>query len=154
MERSPYFSAARAIFRVVQGVPNVVLDTNVFDKTADGFMDNSRISSSAGASAGYIGTATNAFLTNYIRIDKGMYLNMDVPGTQTQVSSAVGGYMLSYDENKNLIGTYTSLSGTVSNHKWKYQVNVDGVKYIRLAPYKTANSGITVDNCNIVVTTS
>lgn len=136
-------------------VPNVVLNTNVFDKTADGFMDNYRISSSA-ASTGYVTTASSAnqFMTNYIRIDEGMYLNVDVPGTATAVSTVFGGYMLSYDEEKNLIGTYTNLSGSISNNKYKYQVSVNGVAYVRLSPYKTAGSGITVDNCNIIVTTS
>lgn len=138
---------------VEPSVPNVVLNTNVFDSTADGFMDNSRFSSSA-ASNGYIGTGTTQFVTNYIRIDKGMYLNVDVPGSATQVTTTIGGYMLAYDKDKNRIGTYTGLSGTVSNNKWKYQVNIDNVAYIRLSPYKTANSGITVANCNIVVTES
>ena len=136
-------------------IPDVVLNTNVFDKTADGFQDNYRISSSA-SGTGYVAAASsnNQFMTNYIRIDKGMYLNVSVPGSTTQSSTTVGGYFLAYDENKNRIGTYNSFSGSVSGNKFKFQVNVAGVVYIRFSPYKTSGSGITVDNCNIVVTTS
>ena len=81
-------------------------------------------------------------------------MNVDVPGATSQASTTVGGYYLAYDENKNIIGTTNSLSGSVSNNKYKIQVNVNGVVFVRLSPYKTTGSGITVDNCNIVVTTS
>ena len=134
----------------------VVTGVNVFDKTADGFLDNYRISSSASAN-GYLATASsnNQFVTNYIRIDNGMFVTIDVPGSTTQISTTIGGYFLAYDENKNLIGsTQNTGTGTLSSNKYKVQVNVNNVAYVRFAPYKSAGSGITVDNCNIVVTTS
>jgi hypothetical protein len=135
---------------------SLVTGVNVFDSTADGFMDDYRISSSA-ASTGYVTAASskNQFVTNYIRVDNGMYVTIDVPGTITQLSTTIGGYYLVYDANKSLIGTYKNTGdGTLANNKYKVQINVSGVAYARFAPYKTSGSGITVANCNIVVTTA
>ena len=132
--------------------PSVVTGVNVFDKTADGFLDNQRISSSA-TTTGYITSATDRFITNYIRIDNGMYATIDVPGDKTTVSIVVP-YYLCYDENKNVLGIPITPTGSVSNHKLKFKVEKDKVAYIRICPYKNDQSGITVDNCNVVVTTS
>ena len=130
----------------------VITGVNVFDKTADGFLDNQRISSSA-TTTGYITSATDRFITNYIRIDNGMYATIDVPGNKTTVSITVP-YYLCYDENKNLLGIPITPTGSVSNHKLKIKVEKTNVAYIRICPYKNDQSGITVDNCNIVVTES
>ena len=123
----------------------VITGVNVFDKTADGFLDNQRISSSA-TTTGYITSATDRFITNYIRIDNGMYATIDVPGNKTTVSITVP-YYLCYDENKNLLGIPITPTGSVSNHKLKIKVEKTNVAYIRICPYKNDQSACFIISC-------